>query len=91
MRRFLSIFAALAEFEREIIRERTRAGLEAAIARGRKGGRPPALSEADHAAALALLRDKTIPVREVARRLGCSEATLYRHFPGGRTAIEEAS
>ncbi|MFN3146958.1 MAG: recombinase family protein [Paracoccaceae bacterium] len=84
------IFAALAEFEREIIRERTRAGLDAAIARGRKGGRPPALSELDRAAALALLRDKTIPIKEVARRLGCSEATLYRYFPGGRTGIEEA-
>lgn len=84
-------FAALAEFEREIIRERTRAGLDAAIARGRKGGRPPALSEADRAAALALLRDKSIPIKDVARRLGCSEATLYRHFPGGRTGIEEAN
>ena len=84
------IFSALAEFERSIIRERTQAGLKAAIARGRKGGRPPALSDADRAAAIALLRDPTIPIKEIAGRLGCSEATLYRHFPGGRTAIEEA-
>ena len=85
------IFAALAEFERSIIRERTQAGLKAAIARGRKGGRPPALFDADRAAAMALFRDGTIPVREIAKRLGVSEATLYRHFPGGRTGIEEAS
>ena len=83
------LFAALAEFERSIIRERTNAGLKAAIARGRKGGRPPSLSKADHAAALAMLRDGTIPVAEVARRLGCSPATLYRHFPGGRTGLAE--
>lgn len=84
------LFAALAEFERSIIRERTRAGLAAALARGRKGGRPPALSRSDRAAALALLRDGGIPVAEVARRMGCSTATLYRHFPGGRTALAEA-
>lgn len=79
----------MAEFERSIIRERTKAGLDAAIAHGRKGGRPPALSKADHAAALAMLRDGTIPIAEVARRLGCSPATLYRHFPGGRIGLKE--
>ena len=81
------LFAALAEFERSIIRERTQAGLKAAVARGRKGGRPPALSDADRAAAIALLRDETIPIKEIARRLGCSEATFYRHFPGGRSSV----
>lgn len=83
------IFAALAEFERSIIKERTKAGLDAAVARGRKGGRPPALSEADRAAALALFGNPTIPIKEIAKRLGVSEATLYRHFPGGRTALKE--
>ena len=85
------IFASLAEFERSIIRERTRAGLDAAIARGRKGGRPSALNDADRAVALTLFKDGTIPVRDIAKRVGVSEATLYRYFPGGRTAIEEAS
>lgn len=85
------IFAALAEFERSIIRERTQAGLKAAVARGRKGGRPPALTDDDRAAAKALLRDPAISVGEVARRLGISETTLYRHFPGGRSALQEAS
>ena len=81
------IFGALAEFERTIIQERTRAGLAAARARGRTGGRPPALDDKDRAAAIALFRDPDIPVKEVARRLGISVAALYHHFPGGRGAI----
>jgi len=81
------IFGALAEFERSVIRERTRAGLKAAGDRGRKGGRPPALSAADLAAAKALLRDPKITVDEVATRLKVSPATLYRHLPGGRGGI----
>ena len=81
------IFAALAEFERSIIQERTRAGLDAARARGRRGGRPPALSEEDLAAARALLRDPDITVKEVAKRLGCSPSTLYAHLPGGRDGV----
>ena len=73
------IFGALAEFERGIIRERTRAGLDAARARGRTGGRPPALSEKDIAAGKALLCDPDIPVEEVAKRLRVAPSTLYRH------------
>ncbi|MBL8658909.1 MAG: recombinase family protein [Rhodospirillales bacterium] len=84
------IFGALAEFERGVIRERTRAGLDAARARGRKRGRPPALSPGDLAAAKALLRDPTISVEDVARRLGVVPSTLYRHIPGGRSAVMEA-
>ena len=84
------LFGALAEFERAIIRERTRAGLAAARARGRTGGRPPALSAADKIAARALLTDPAITVEEVAQRLRVSPATLYRHFPGGRSGLEEA-
>src|SRR6476659_9616899 len=63
------IFAALAEFERGVIRERTLAGLQAARARGRLGGRPPALEAKDLAAAKALLKDPGITVAEVARHL----------------------
>lgn len=78
------IFAALAEFERGLIRERTLAGLASAKARGRVGGRPKALSDKDKTAARALLADGGITVAEVAQRVGVSPATLYRYFPGGR-------
>jgi DNA invertase Pin-like site-specific DNA recombinase len=81
------IFGAMAEFERSIIRERTRAGLDAARARGRKGGRPRSLSAKDLVAAKALLGDPAITVDEVALRLKVAPATLYRHLPGGRGAI----
>ncbi len=82
------IFGALAEFERAIIRERTMAGLEAARSQGRVGGRPPALSEKDLAAARALLSDPEITVTEIARRLGVNPSTLYRAIPGGRSSLE---
>lgn len=81
------IFAALAEFERSLIRERTRSGLESARARGRLGGRPPSLSPADLQAFKALLSDPAITVEEAARRLGVAPSTFYRHLPGGRSAV----
>ena len=82
------IFAGLAEFERSIIQERTRAGLQAARERGRLGGRPPALSQEDLSAAKAMLRDPAITVEQVAVRLGVAPSTLYRHLPGGRSTVE---
>lgn len=82
------IFGALAEFERAIIRERTNAGLAAARARGKKGGRPPSLKPKDIAAAKALLLDPSITVEEVADRLNVSLATLYKHLPGGRSGLQ---
>ena len=80
------IFGALAQFERAIIQERTRAGLDAARSRGRVGGRPPKLSKDDLQAARALLADPNITVENVAQRLGVSPATLYRHMPAPRSA-----
>ena len=77
------IFAALAEFERSIIRDRTMAGLASARARGRLGGRPPSLSDADIQVAKALLRDPEITVDQVAERLRVAPSTLYRYLPGG--------
>jgi DNA invertase Pin-like site-specific DNA recombinase len=85
------IFGALAEFERQVIRERTMAGLTAARARGRRGGRPPSLLAKDLAAAKAMLKDPEITVEEVARRLRVAPSTLYRHLPGGRSSLAEAS
>ena len=73
------VFAALAEFERNLIRERTRAGLAAARARGRNGGRKPALDDRQVRAIRALLRDPEIQVTDVARRYGVSRTTLYRY------------
>lgn len=81
------IFGALAEFERSIIRERTRAGLDAARARGRTGGRPKKLTDADLRAARAMLADDDFTVDEVARRMGVSPATLYRYLPAPRATI----
>lgn len=83
------IFAALAEFERSIIQERTQAGLKAARSRGRTGGRPRALSEGDLKVAKALVLDPDITMDEVAKRLGVSVATLYRAFPGGKSGLAE--
>jgi DNA invertase Pin-like site-specific DNA recombinase len=85
------IFGALAEFERQIIRERTRAGLDAARSRGSKPGRKPALTAKDIQAAKALLADPEINVEEVARRLGVSPATLYRHMPAARSRVMEGA
>jgi DNA invertase Pin-like site-specific DNA recombinase len=82
------IFASLAEFERSIIQERTKAGLDAARARGKRGGRPPALTDKDIQAAKAMLADPNITVEEVATRLKVAPSTLYRHIKGGRGAIE---
>jgi len=72
------VFGALASFERELIQERTLAGLAAARERGRLGGRPTALSPAKLKQARKMIEEKT-PVTEVAQVLGVSRATLYRH------------
>jgi DNA invertase Pin-like site-specific DNA recombinase len=86
------IFAALAEFERGVIRERTTAGLRAARERGRVGGRPRSLSAKDLQAAKAMLKDSELTVAAVARRLNVAASTLYRHIPHARSAsLEEKS
>lgn len=72
------IFGALAEFEREMIRERTKAGLKAARARGRHGGRPKRMSRKDVITADTLLNAGRFTAGEVARRMGVSRSTLYR-------------
>jgi DNA invertase Pin-like site-specific DNA recombinase len=75
------IFGALAEFERDIIRERTQAGLQAARARGRQGGRPKLSSTARKVAlARKLYEDRQTPVPDICRDLNISRATLYRYL-----------
>lgn len=73
------VFAALADFERNLIRERTQAGLAAARARGRAGGRKPKLDEQQVREIKVLLRNPDIQVADVARRYGVSRTTLYKH------------
>ncbi|MCM8858029.1 MAG: recombinase family protein [Candidatus Thiodiazotropha sp.] len=73
------IFAALAEFERELIRERTLAGLNAARARGKKGGRKHQLSKGQVRLAQASMKNKDTNVSELCRELGVSRQTLYRY------------
>lgn len=73
------IFAALAEFERELIRERTLAGLSAARARGKKGGRKHQLSKGQVRLAQASMKIKDTNVSELCRELGVSRQTLYRY------------
>ena len=74
------IFGALAEFEREVTRERTQAGLSAARARGRKGGRPVKFDAKKAILAKKLLSDETNSINDVCRALQISRATLYRHI-----------
>src|SRR5215212_9015866 len=84
-RMMFNFLGTIAEYFLDLNRERTVAGLKAALARGRKGGRRRKLSEADQAVARAMLKDSTIPVAAIAQRLGVSRATFYTYFPGARS------
>lgn len=74
------VFASIAEFERDIIRERTMAGLEAARARGRKGGRKPVMDQKKIALASKLMRDRETAITEVCEAVRVSRATIYRYL-----------
>jgi DNA invertase Pin-like site-specific DNA recombinase len=74
------LFATLAEFERDLIRERTNAGLSAARARGRKGGRPKGVDPLKQKAALALQKDPSHSIREICRLVGISRNTYYKYI-----------
>ena len=81
------IFGALAQFERDIIRERTVAGLEAAAARGRRGGRPKAMDGAKVEAARRLLASG-MPIKDVAATLEVGISTLYRYGLADPAALQ---
>jgi len=74
------LFGALAEFERNLIAERTKAGLAAARARGRLGGRPPVLDEKQREALVLLHKEKKHSVKEICQIMGISRQTLYNYL-----------
>ena len=73
------IFGALAEFEREIIKERTQAGLASARSRGKVGGRPKALSAKEVQMLRNMAADKSLTVADICKTLGIGRTTFYRH------------
>jgi DNA invertase Pin-like site-specific DNA recombinase len=82
-RLIFNIFASLSEFERELIRERTNAGLQSARARGRLGGRPKGLSEeAENKARIceSLYKEQSLSANQIAKNQGISKATLYKYL-----------
>ena len=82
-RLIFNIFASLAEFERDLIRERTQAGLSAARARGRIGGRPKGLSDKAEATAMAaetLYKEGRLSISDIAMKLRIARGTLYRYL-----------
>ena len=81
------LFGALAEFERNLIRERTQAGLRAARARGRKGGRPKALDAEKSALAIQLYEEKTRTVKQICQLMGISKPTLYKYIAAARGSV----
>ena len=87
-----NIFSALAQFERRLIQERTKAGLAAARARGRSGGRPRLESEeAKVRAAKKLSGDKSITIDDICRTLGISRSTYYRYLSLGNRDSKDQS
>lgn len=85
------MFAALAEFERELLRERTMAGLVAARARGRHGGRPSLLNSNQRKAAQAMMKDREMSVSEIARHFGISRSTLYSLYKASKQVAHWAT
>ncbi len=82
------IFGALAEFERDLIRERTQAGLAAARARGRLGGRPRRLDDKQTAILRALYADKSNSIPDILKSLHISKATLYRYITASSARLK---
>ena len=82
-----NLFATLAEFERDVIRERIRAGLTAARARGRKGGRPKGVDPVKQKAALALQKDPSYSIREICQIVGISRNTYYKYVTRAREEV----
>lgn len=84
------IFSALAEFERDIIQERTKAGLKAARIRGRLGGRPPSLNEKQIEKMLARYHEQKLTVAEICKVFGISRPSFYNYLNRNKKAIQAA-
>ena len=78
------LFGALAEFERNLIKERTLAGLQAARARGRKGGRPPSLDSEKRILVVRLYNEKKHSIIQICKMMGISKPTLYKYIHATR-------
>ncbi|MHC2016230.1 recombinase family protein [Methylobacterium sp.] len=87
----LQMHGAMAEYFLDLNRERTMEGLKAALARGRKGGRPKKLTDADLEVGRALLQSGTISIAAIAQRLGVSRDTFYSYFPQARARSQAAA
>lgn len=85
------MFAALAEFERELIIERTKSGLVAARARGRLGGRPRKMDKHTLKMAMSAMSDPSTIAKDIAAKLGISTATLYEYVNGDGSPKEKAT
>lgn len=84
------LFGALAEFERNLIRERTQAGLTAARSRGRKGGRPQVLDKDKRELAVRLYHEKKIAIAKICTMLSISKPTLYAYVRAAEAATKSA-
>ena len=81
------LFGALAEFERNLIKERTLAGLHAARARGRKGGRPPSLVSEKRKLVVKLYLERNNSVSQICQMMGISKPTLYKYVKASRAKL----
>lgn len=85
-----NIFSSLAQFERRVIQERTRAGLDSARARGRKGGRPKKLNQDKRQLAVDLYQGKKHSIKQIYEMVGISKPTLYKYVDVNRRTYWEA-
>ena len=84
-----SVIGAMAEYERNLTRERTKAGLASARARGRKGGRPRQLDEGQVRVVIALAEVGELTIKEICEQVGCSRSTYYRQVASRREKNDE--
>ena len=82
------VIGAVAQFERDLVSERTKAGLAAARARGKRGGRPAKLKPKDIRIIIQIMKDKTVTATDIAKRFGVSRATIQRGLKMDRESAE---